>query len=108
MRTNLLTPVLPEPQSHLSLDVMERTMALLQRVVTHRVSVGALVEVAIWLGIPYFCAGLAWTVVHPDQTQQIQTRLEQISPVGADLGAFALTTALWPASLQIADVCRDR
>ena len=81
-------------------------MALLQRVVTHQVSIGGLVELAIWLGIPYFCVGLAWTVVHPDQTHQIQTRLEQISPAGADLGAFLMTTALWPASLQIADGCR--
>jgi hypothetical protein len=84
---------------------MERTMAFLQRVVTHRVSVGALIELGIWLAIPYACIGMAWAVVHPRQTQQIQTRLEQVTPTGADLGAFLLTTALWPASLQIAEAC---
>jgi hypothetical protein len=108
MRTNPLTPVSPEPQSHLSLVVMNRTMGLLQRVVTYPVTIGALIEMAIWLAIPYLCVGTAWTVVHPAQTQQIQRRLEQISPVGADLGAFLLTTALWPASLQIADACPAR
>ncbi|OBF81193.1 hypothetical protein A5791_05990 [Mycobacterium sp. 852002-51163_SCH5372311] len=88
--------------------MVQGTRARLQRVVNYQISVGALLELAVWLAIPYLCLGAAWTVVHPVQTQQMQRRLEQISPVGADLGAFLLTTALWPASLQIADGCRDR
>jgi hypothetical protein len=77
-------------------------MAQVRRVLNYQVSIGALIELAFWLAIPYLCVGLAWTVVHLEQTQQIQTRLEKVLPAGADVGAFGLMTALWPASLQIA------
>jgi hypothetical protein len=83
----------------------QRAMALVQRVLNYEVSVGALIEVGVWLAIPYLCVGLAWTVVHPEQMQQIQTRLERVLPAGADVGAFGVMTALWPASLQIASAC---
>ena len=80
-------------------------MALLQRVLNHQVSIGALIEVALWLAIPYLCIGFVWSSVHTEQVQQIQTRLEKLFPVGADLAAFGLATALWPVSIQIADAC---
>jgi hypothetical protein len=86
----------------------ERATARLQRVLEHRVTIGALIELALWLAIPYLCVGIVWTVVHPEQTQQIQTRLEKVLPAGADVGAFGVATALWPASLQIANACPAR
>jgi hypothetical protein len=42
---------------------------------------------------------------HPEQTQRIQARIEAVTPTGADVTAFGLATALWPAALQIADAC---
>jgi hypothetical protein len=84
---------------------IEGAMALLRRVLNHRVSVGALIEVALWLAIPYLAIGFAWSSLHTEQVQQIQTRLEKVSPTGADIVAFGLATALWPASIQIADAC---
>ena len=80
-------------------------MTSLQRVLNHQVSIGALIEVALWLAIPYLCIGFAWSSLHGEQVQQIQTRLEKLSPTGADLLAFGFATALWPASMQIADAC---
>lgn len=80
-------------------------MAMVQRVLNYQVSIGALIELALWLAIPYLCVGIVWTVLHPEQTQQIQTRLERVLPAGADIGAFGVVTALWPASLQIASGC---
>jgi hypothetical protein len=80
-------------------------MASLQRVLNHQVSIGALIEVALWLAIPYLCIGFVWSSLHGEQAQQIQTRLEKLSPTGADILAFGLATALWPASMQIADAC---
>jgi hypothetical protein len=80
-------------------------MALLRRVLNYQVSVGALIEVALWLALPYLCIGLVWAVFHSEQVQQIQTRLEKVLPIGADVAAFGLTAALWPASLQIAGAC---
>ena len=80
-------------------------MALLLRVLNHRVSIGALIEVALWLAIPYLGIGFVWSSLHGEQVHQIQARLEKVSPIGADLIAFGLATALWPASLQIAAAC---
>ena len=80
-------------------------MTSLQRVLNQQVSIGAMIEVALWLAIPYLCIGFVWSSLHGEQVQQIQTRLEKLSPTGADLLAFGLATALWPASMQIADAC---
>ena len=76
-----------------------------RRILGHKVSVGALIELAVWLTIPYLCIGFAWTVFHPEQTQRIQARIEAVSPTGADAAAFGLATVLWPAALQLADSC---
>lgn len=80
-------------------------MTSLQRVLNHQVSIGALIEVALWRAIPYLCIGFVWSSLHGEQVQQIQTRLEKLSPTGADHLAFGFATALWPASMQIADAC---
>ncbi len=84
---------------------IERAMALLQRVLEYQVSVAALIEVALWLAIPYLAIGFVWSFLHAEQVQQIQTRLEKVLPAGADVAAFGLTAALWPASIEIADAC---
>jgi len=87
---------------------IERAMEMLRRALRYEVSVGALVELALWLAIPYLSIGFVWAVLHTDETQRIQTRLESVLPAGADVAAFGLTAALWPASLQIADACPAR
>ncbi len=84
---------------------IERALGALQRVLRYEVSVGALIEVAVWLAIPYLSIGFLWAVLHTEQTQRIQARLESVLPAGSDIAAFGLTAALWPASLQIADAC---
>jgi hypothetical protein len=86
----------------------DSAMALLQRVLHYQLSIGALIEVALWLALPYLCVGLVWSVFHSEQVQQIQTRLETVLPTGADVAAFGLTVALWPASIQIADACPSK
>ncbi len=80
-------------------------MAPLRRVLAYQVSIEALIEFAMWLAIPYLTCGLVWALVHPEQTQELQTRLEKVLPAGADVGGFGLMMAFWPASIQIADAC---
>jgi hypothetical protein len=80
-------------------------MAPLRRVLAYRVSVEALIELAMWLAIPYLGIGLVWALVHPDQTQQVEKRMERVLPAGAEVGGFGLMMAFWPASLQITDAC---
>jgi hypothetical protein len=83
-------------------------MNALRRVLRYEVSVGALIEVALWLAIPYLSIGFVWALLHADETARIQTRLESVAPSGADVAAFGLTAALWPASIQIAHACPAR
>ncbi|OQZ92352.1 hypothetical protein BST11_05285 [Mycobacterium alsense] len=83
-------------------------MNALRRVLQYEVTVGALIEVALWLAIPYLAIGFGWTVLHADETRRIQARLERVVPSGADVAAFGLAAALWPASIQIADACPAR
>lgn len=87
---------------------MSVAMNSLRRVLQYEVTVGALIELALWLAIPYLCIGFVWAVLHGDETQRIQTRLEGAVPLGADVAAFGVTAALWPASIQIADACPVR
>lgn len=86
-------------------DRADRAMAPLRRVLAYQVSIEALIELAVWLAIPYLAIGLVWALVHPGQTQQLQTRLERVLPAGGDVGGFGLMMAFWPASIQIADAC---
>ncbi|HTX94462.1 MAG TPA: hypothetical protein VME67_06215 [Mycobacterium sp.] len=83
-------------------------MGLLRRILQYQVSIGALIEVALWLAIPYLAIGFGWALLHSEQVHRIQTRLETVLPTGADMAAFGLTTVLWPASLPIADACQAK
>jgi hypothetical protein len=58
-------------------------MNLLRRVLQYQVSVEALIEVALWLAVPYLAIGFVWALVHTEQTQRIQDRLENILPADA-------------------------
>ncbi|OBK18092.1 hypothetical protein [Mycobacterium asiaticum] len=80
-------------------------MDRLRRVLGHQLSVAALIELGLWLALPYLCIGLVWASLHYPQVERIQARLSQMTPAGADVAAFGLTTILWPASIQIADAC---
>ena len=83
-------------------------MEALQRVLNHKVTIGALIEVALWLAIPYLVIGLVWSSLHGEQVQQIQARLQRLSPTSTDIMVFGLAAVLWPASSQIADACPAR
>ncbi|WP_425488971.1 hypothetical protein [Mycobacterium vicinigordonae] len=80
-------------------------MDRLRRILSYQVSLSALIEVALWLALPYLVIGLGWAAWHPTQVEQIESRLARVTPAGADIGAFGLVTVLWPASLQIAAAC---
>lgn len=79
-------------------------MTTLRRLLGYRVSIEAMIEVLLWLALPYLFIGLVWTFFHPDQVQAFEDQLSAL-PVGADLVAFGLTTVLWPVLLLGAEVC---
>jgi hypothetical protein len=84
---------LPEPG-------VPAVLSRLRRVLSHRVSVGGLTEIALWLGGVYLTVGLVWSFFHPDGVQHIETQLEQQVhlPAGTNyqLAALGLASVLWP------------
>ncbi len=74
---------------------------MLRRVLSYRLSVEALIELVMWLAIPYVLAGLVWASFHAEMVQQVETRLELRVSGGADLLAYALVGAFWPVELFV-------
>lgn len=77
---------------------------MLRRVLNYRVSVEDLIEIALWLAIPYLLIGVGWAFLHPDRVQHYEALLSQL-PAGANLIAFGLTVALWPVLLIAPVLC---
>ncbi|HEX7426138.1 MAG TPA: hypothetical protein VF328_03945 [Mycobacterium sp.] len=69
------------------------------------VSVEAMIEIAMWLAIPYLLIGIVWTFFNADDVARIEIQLETRMPAGSDLAAFGTTTALWPLLLVGEEVC---
>lgn len=75
-------------------------LTTLRRVLSHRVSVAGLTEIALWLGGAYLTIGLVWSFFHPDGVQRMETQLEQQLhlPAGTNyqLAALGEASVLWP------------
>ncbi|MEX3656455.1 MULTISPECIES: hypothetical protein [Mycolicibacterium] len=80
-------------------------MNRVQRILGHKLSVEQVLEILMWLALPYLVIGLVWTFLHPEQVQVIEASLLTKFPAGADLLAFGQVTLLWPVLLLGADVC---
>ncbi|CAJ1498691.1 hypothetical protein [[Mycobacterium] holstebronense] len=79
------------------------------RFLDYRVSVGALIEVALWLGLVYVILGVVWLFLHPDGVERLQAQAERqygIPPASVYEVATVTSVALWPVMLLLpADVC---
>ena len=64
-----------------------------------------MIEIAMWLAIPYLLIGIVWTFFNADDVARIESQLETRIPAGSDLAAFGATTALWPLLLFVDEVC---
>jgi hypothetical protein len=78
---------------------------VLRRVLSRRVSVEAMIEVALWMAIPYIVIGVVFAFFGVEQVQLIQTQLQTRLPAGSEIAAYGLTALLWPAMLSGVDVC---
>jgi len=78
---------------------------MLRRMLSRRVSVEAMVELAMWLAIPYILIGLVFAFFQAEQVQLIETQLQTRLPAGSEMVAFLVTALLWPATLVGVDVC---
>lgn len=80
-------------------------MQRIRRILGRQVSVDQMLEILMWLSLPYLVLGLIWTFFHPEQVQAIESALLTKFPAGANLVAFGQVTLLWPVLLLGADVC---
>jgi len=71
-------------------------LTALRRALSYRISVEALIELALWLAVPHLMIGVIWAFLHPEQVEHFQKPLELLVPAGADLIAFGETVTLWP------------
>ncbi|MCV7299564.1 hypothetical protein H7J93_07950 [Mycobacterium barrassiae] len=80
-------------------------MSVLRRVLSHRVSVEAMIEFAMWLAVPYLLIGLAWAFFDAEQVQLFDTALRTRLPAGSEILAFVLTAVMWPQLMLGANFC---
>jgi hypothetical protein len=84
---------------------MDDLMTRLRRVLNYKVSVEALIEVAMWLAVPHLIIGLTWAFFHVEAVHQLEVQLDQIVPAGAEVGAYVLAALLWPVLLVLPPLC---
>lgn len=77
---------------------------MLRRILGHRVSVEAMIEVVVWMLVPYIALGVGWAFLHPEQVGLLQTELNTRMPAGSDIAAYLTTAALWPWELFSAQI----
>ncbi len=78
---------------------------MLRRVLSRRVSVAAMIELAMWLAIPYLLIGLGWAFFDAEQVQLLDTALKTKLPAGSEILAFVQTAVMWPQLMLGASVC---
>ena len=77
----------------------------LRRILGHPVSVGAVIELAVWLAVPYIVIGAVWAFIHADRVRELEVTWNKALPAGSSLVAIGQATVLWPALLLIPTSC---
>lgn len=80
-------------------------MSVLRKVLSRRVSVAGMIELALWLSIPYLLIGLAWAFFDAEQVQLFETAFRTRLPAGAEVLAYVQTAVMWPQLMLGADIC---
>ena len=79
--------------------------AAVQRLLSRRLSVEAVIELLMWLAIPYILIGLLWSFFHAEQVQHIEVLLQTRIPAGSEVAAFGQVALMWPTLLIAPGVC---
>jgi hypothetical protein len=80
-------------------------LAALRRLLYREVSIADLIEIAMWLAVPFLVIGVGFTFLHPEYVQFFEDQFATRLPAGADLAAFGQTTLLWPVLLIADHIC---
>ena len=84
---------------------MDELITRLRRVLDYKVSIAALIELAMWLAIPHLLIGLTWAFFHAEAVQQLEDQLSRILPAGAEVVAYLAAAVLWPVLLLLPPLC---
>lgn len=76
-----------------------------RRLLSRRVSVYDVIEMALWLAIPYVGIGLTWAFFQTQQVGAVEDILTTRLPAGADILSYLLVAALWPLGMLVPGVC---
>jgi hypothetical protein len=80
-------------------------MVTMRRLLSRKVSLGAMLEFGLWMGLVHVIVGLVWTFLHYDTVTRLGDQWQTLVPAGAELVAFGVTTLLWPLMLIASVVC---
>jgi hypothetical protein len=84
---------------------LEALLTKLREVLKYEVSIETLIEVAMWLAIPYLLIGLTWAFFHVEAVAQLQDQLQKILPAGAEVAAYVAAALLWPVLVLLPSLC---
>lgn len=80
----------------------------MRRLLSRKVSVEAMIELALWLAIPYIVVGLIWTFFHAGDMARIGHQWDRVLPAGSQVVALVELTALWPVLITGVEICPAR
>jgi len=84
---------------------LEALLTKLREVLKYEVSIETLIEVAMWLAIPYLLIGLTWAFFHVEAVAQLQDQLQKILPAGAEVAAYVAAALLWQVLVLLPSLC---
>ena len=93
------------PRENGAMRGLVAAMGSLRRALNRQVRVQALIELAVWLALPYIIVGLGWAFTPGDKVREHETDWNNVLPAGAELAAFGEATAVWPALLLLPPTC---
>ncbi len=84
---------------------MQAVLNKLRQLLNVEVSIETLIEIAMWLAIPYLLIGLTWAFFHVEAVQQLHDQLQKLLPAGAEVVSYVVAALLWPALLLLPPLC---
>lgn len=76
-----------------------------RRLLSRRLSVADVIEIGMWLAVPYLMIGLAWAFFHVGEVRHIEDLLQTRLPAGAQMAAYLVVAGLWPVYLLVPALC---
>jgi hypothetical protein len=84
---------------------MSGIRAATRSVLSRRLSVADVIELHLWLLIPYVAIGLGWAFFNVERVRHLEDLLQTLVPAGGGMVAYLLVAAFWPVFLFVPTAC---